>query len=241
MSYRNSGRKPDELRDVSLSTGVNPYAEGSCQISWGHTKVLCTASVQANVPRWLKGQGKGWLTAEYGMLPRATGERVDREAVKGKQGGRTVEIQRLIGRSLRSVCDLAVLDGFTLYIDCDVLVADGGTRVASITGAYVAAALAVQDMMAKGQIARNPFVSEVAAVSCGLSEQGAILDMDYGEDSTTIADGNFVMDGRGNWIELQMTAEQRPLGHIERDTMMVLAEKGISELIALQRAALAAV
>lgn len=241
MSYRTSGRAADTLRDISLTTGVNPYAEGSCMVQWGHTRVLCTASLTEGVPRWLRGKGQGWLTAEYGMLPRATGERTDREAVKGKQGGRTIEIQRLIGRSLRAVCDLSLLNGYTLYLDCDVLVADGGTRVASITGSYVAAQLALRDILAKGKIAGNPLRSEVAAVSCGLGEHGLLLDMDYGEDSTTLADGNFVVDGQGNWIEVQITAEQRPLHATERDGMMALAEQGLREIVALQRAVLAAV
>lgn len=240
MTYRTSGRTASDLRDISLTTGVNPYAEGSCLVQWGHTRVLCTASVTDGVPRWLRGKNQGWLTAEYGMLPRATGDRTDREAVKGKQGGRTVEIQRLIGRSLRSVCDLDKLNGFTLYVDCDVLVADGGTRVASITGAYVAAALAMNGLVRQGKLASSPLVSEVAAVSCGLGEHGALLDLDYGEDSTALADGNFVMDGRGNWIEMQVTAEQRPITAAERDAMMVLAEAGLRDIVALQRQTLAA-
>lgn len=233
---RPDGRALNALRDIQITTGVNPHAEGSCEITYGQTKVLCTASLTPGVPRWLKGQGKGWMTAEYGMLPRATGTRKDREAVKGKQEGRTVEIQRLIGRSLRAVCDLSALDGYTLYLDCDVLVADGGTRTASITGAYIAAAIAIKRLQAAGSLKRSPFSQPIAAVSCGVTPAGVVLDMDYAEDSTTHADGNFVATADGHWIEMQITAEQRPITNEEHVEMLRLAQLGIAELIQLQMA-----
>jgi ribonuclease PH len=235
---RGDGRAAGQLREVTLTSGANPYAEGSCLIKWGKTEVLCTASVQTGVPRWLKGQGKGWLTAEYGMLPRATHDRKDREAVRGKQEGRTVEIQRLIGRSLRAVTDLTALDGFTIYVDCDVLVADGGTRVASISGAYVAVALAVEAMLKKGQVKRNPLGAAVAAVSAGVTSNGVVVDMDYAEDSSTLADGNFVMASDGAWIEVQVSAEQRPVTADEMMELQRLAKDGIADVFALQQALL---
>jgi ribonuclease PH len=236
-------RQPDALREVKITTGVNPHAEGSCLVHFGNTQVLCTASVQDKVPAWLRGKGQGWLTAEYGMLPRATHDRKDREANKGKQEGRTVEIQRLIGRSLRAVTDLKALDGFTLWLDCDVLVADGGTRTAAITGSYIAAALAVQHLQSQRLLKHNGPVlrDQVAAVSCGLTPAGVVLDMDYHEDSNTLADGNFVMAGCGHWVEVQLSAEQRPITAQELATMQQLAQKGLSELFALQRQILAAV
>lgn len=235
---RPDGRHPQELREIQITTGCNPYAEGSCLIKFGRTEVICTASLQTKVPQWLKGKGQGWLTAEYGMLPRATGERKDREATRGKQEGRTVEIQRLIGRSLRSVCNLANMDGLTLWLDCDVLVADGGTRTAAITGSYIAAALALREgeskRLLKGPVLREP----LAAISCGLTEQGAILDMDYAEDSQTLADANFVMTASGLWVEVQVTAEQRPLHDDEITSMKAYAATGIRQLIDLQQQAL---
>jgi len=235
---RTDNRQPDELRDVRITTGCNPYAEGSCLIQFGRTEVICTASVQTKVPQWLKGKGQGWLTAEYGMLPRATGERKDREATRGKQDGRTVEIQRLIGRSLRSICTLSHMDGLTLWLDCDVLVADGGTRTAAITGSYIAAALALRECAAKNLL-KGPVLREpVAAISCGLTEQGVILDMDYAEDSQTLADANFVMAANGDWIEVQVSAEQRPVKDAEIATMKAYAAKGILQLIELQQQAL---
>lgn len=236
---RGDGRAQGQLREVTMTSGASPYAEGSCLIKWGNTHVLCTASVQTGVPRWLKGQGKGWLTAEYGMLPRATHDRKDREAVRGKQEGRTVEIQRLIGRSLRAVTDLAALDGFTVYVDCDVLVADGGTRVASISGAYVAVALAVQNMLKNRQIKRSPLRAAVAAVSAGVTENGPVLDMDYAEDSSTLADGNFVMASTGEWIEVQVSAEQRPVTNDEMATLQTLAREGLQSVFELQASLLA--
>jgi ribonuclease PH len=239
---RHAGRAANALRPIQITTGVNPHAEGSCLIKFGLTEVLCTASVQDKVPAWLRGKGQGWLTAEYGMLPRATGERKDREATKGKQEGRTVEIQRLIGRSLRAVTDLKALDGFTLWLDCDVLVADGGTRTAAITGAYLAAALAIQDLTARRALKNQAPVlrDQVAAISCGLTPQGVVLDMDYEEDSTTLADGNFVMAGAGHWVEMQVGAEQRPITANELSTMQQMAQQGITELLALQRQVLEA-
>lgn len=238
---RAQNRAFDALREISITTGVNPHAEGSCIVKFGLTEVLVTASVQDKVPQWLRGKGQGWLTAEYGMLPRATGDRKDREASKGKQEGRTVEIQRLIGRALRAVTDLKALDGHTLWLDCDVLVADGGTRTAAITGAYIAAALAVQDLKSRNVLKTSAPVlrDQVAAVSCGLTPQGAVLDMDYAEDSTTLADGNFVMSGAGQWIELQVSGEQRPITAAEMLSLQQLAQKGITELLALQRQVLA--
>ena len=234
-TFRHDGRGAAMLRDISLTTQVNPYAEGSCLAKYGNTEVLCTASVQNSVPRWLKGQGKGWLTAEYGMLPRATHERKDREVTKGKPEGRTVEIQRLIGRSLRSIVDLKALDGYTIWLDCDVMVADGGTRTAAITGAYVALALAIEKMMESGQIKRNPITAQVAAVSCGVLESGVVLDMDYVEDSGTIADGNFVLSSAEQWVELQISAEARPIKAAEMLAMQELALVGCKQLMLLQQ------
>lgn len=236
---RTNNRKANELRDVSLTTGFNPHAEGSCLIKFGLTEVLCTASVQERVPQWLKGKGQGWITAEYGMLPRATQERKDREASKGKQEGRTLEIQRLIGRSLRSVCDLKYLDGFTIWLDCDVLVADGGTRTAAITGAYVALSLALTELSRTHRVKNKVLMDQVAAISCGLHESGVILDMDYLEDSSTQADANFVMAGNGHWIELQMSAEKIPVQQKDFLRMQEFAAAGILELMELQRQALA--
>lgn len=232
---RPDGRALDALREISLTTHVNPYAEGSCLAKFGNTEVLCTASVQMMVPRWLKGQGKGWITAEYGMLPRATHERKDREAVKGKQEGRTVEIQRLIGRSLRSVVDLSAMDGITLWIDCDVMVADGGTRTAAITGGYVAMALALRELERKGLVKRNPIQAQVAAISCGVTGTGVVLDMDYSEDAATLADGNFVLSGGDQWVELQISAEQRPVTPTEMLELQRLALHGCKQLMALQQ------
>jgi len=233
-----NGRDNKALRDISLTCHVNPHAEGSCLIKCGRTEVLCTATLQDGVPRWLKGQGRGWITAEYGMLPRATHDRKDREAVKGKQEGRTIEIQRLIGRSLRASCDLALLNNYTLWIDCDVLVADGGTRTAAITGGFVALALAVGEGMAQGKIKANPLKQYIAAASCGITPSGVVLDMDYAEDSMCDIDGNFVMTGAGEWLELQLTGEKRAIKPAEFAEMMLLAEKGIRELFELQRKAI---
>lgn len=239
---RADNRTPHQLREVSITTGVNPHAEGSCLIRFGRTEVLVTASVQNKVPQWLRGKGQGWLTAEYGMLPRATEERKDREATKGKQEGRTLEIQRLIGRSLRSVCDLTVLDGYTLWLDCDVLVADGGTRTAAITGAWVAVRLAEAHLRSKNLLKNSrPFLTQqLAAMSCGIHKGNAVLDMDYMEDSTTEADANFVMTADGGWVEVQISAEKRPLRSAELSQMQALAEAGLKELFELQLAAVQA-
>lgn len=235
---RLNNRPDDQLREISLTTGVNPHAEGSCLIKFGMTEVLCTASVQEKVPQWLKNKGQGWITAEYGMLPRATADRKDREATRGKQEGRTLEIQRLIGRSLRSVCDLKAMDGLTVWLDCDVIVADGGTRTAAITGAYVALAIALKDLERKKRLKGVVLRDQVAAVSCGLQPSGVVLDMDYLEDSNTLADANFVMAGNGHWIELQMSAEQQPVKAADFARMQDLASRGIMELLALQKRAL---
>ena len=235
QSSRPDGRACDAMREISMTVGTNPYAEGSCLVKFGQTEVLCTASLMDGVPRWLKGSKSGWLTAEYGMLPRSTADRKDREAVKGKQEGRTVEIQRLIGRSLRSVTDLKALDGLTMWLDCDVLVADGGTRTAAITGAWVAAALAAKGAFASGRVKRDPFPTPLAAISCGVTQAGVVLDMDYAEDSATFADGNFALNGTGEWVELQISAEKRPVSAIEMAEMQRLALLGAQQLIDLQK------
>ncbi|WP_312134488.1 ribonuclease PH [Brevundimonas sp.] len=237
---RPSERTPDQLRHVTLETGVTRYAEGSCMVSFGHTKVLVTASVDEKVPGWMRNSGKGWVTAEYGMLPRATHTRGRREAAAGKQSGRTQEIQRLIGRSLRAVVDLEKLGERQIVIDCDVIQADGGTRTASITGAYVALAIAVKGLVDKGVLSENPIVDQVAAVSCGIYNDVAVLDLDYDEDSTAEADSNYVLTGDGNIVEIQATGEKRGFSRGEFDQLFALAEKGCAELFALQKAAVAA-
>jgi len=235
---RPSGRAPDQLRTIILETGVSRHAEGSCLAKFGDTHVLCTASVEERVPPFLRGTGKGWVTAEYGMLPRSTHTRTDREAAKGKQSGRTHEIQRLIGRSLRSVTDLAAMGEIQVKIDCDVLQADGGTRTASITGAYVALHLAFQRLVHLEILKKIPLTDHVAAVSCGLYEGHAVLDLDYPEDSNAQADSNFVMTGSGGIVEIQGTAEERPFTRAQFLELMALAEKGIGELVAAQKTAL---
>ncbi|GAA0381913.1 ribonuclease PH [Brevundimonas terrae] len=237
---RPSERTPDQLRHVTLETGITRYAEGSCMVSFGHTKVLVTASVDEKVPGWMRNSGKGWVTAEYGMLPRATHTRGRREAAAGKQSGRTQEIQRLIGRSLRAVVDLEKLGERQIVIDCDVIQADGGTRTASITGAYVALAIAVKGLVDKGVISENPIVDQVAAVSCGIFNDVAVLDLDYDEDSTAEADSNYVLTGDGNIVEIQATGEKRGFSRGEFDQLFALAEKGCTELFELQKAAVAA-
>ncbi|MCC7260099.1 MAG: ribonuclease PH [Alphaproteobacteria bacterium] len=235
---RPSGRHSDALRPITLTTGVSPYAEGSCLIECGNTKVLCTATVENRVPPFLRGKNSGWVTAEYGMLPRSTHSRMDREAARGKQSGRTQEIQRLIGRSLRSVTDLALLGERQILIDCDVLQADGGTRTAAINGGYVALRMALEKLVADRQLAQLPLSGHVAAVSCGIVGPGAVLDLDYIEDSSAHADVNFVMDDRGRIIEIQGTAEQAPFTEEQFAQMFALARKGIAELVEFQRAAL---
>ncbi|MHA1113127.1 MAG: ribonuclease PH [Alphaproteobacteria bacterium] len=235
---RPSGRAPDELRSVQLETGFTRYAEGSCMARFGDTHVLCNASVEDRVPPFLRNTGKGWVTAEYGMLPRSTHERTNREAARGKQSGRTLEIQRLIGRSLRAVTDLERLGECQIRIDCDVIQADGGTRTASITGAYVALHLALQGMVEAGKIDALPLTDQVAAISCGLYRGTPVLDLDYAEDSTAQADANFVLTASGGVVEIQGTAEEKPFSRAEFDALMELAETGVVELATLQRAAL---
>ena len=235
---RPSGRQPDELRAVSLQPGFNKHAEGSCLARFGDTHVLCTASVETRVPPWLRNSGRGWVTAEYGMLPRSTGSRTGREAARGKQGGRTHEIQRLIGRSLRAVTDLTQLGERQITLDCDVLQADGGTRTAAITGAYVALHQAFAGMVAAGEIERIPLSDQIAAVSCGIYRGTAVLDLDYDEDSEADTDANFVLTGSGGIVEIQGTAEGEPFSEMQFEEMMALAKLGISRLTALQREAL---
>jgi ribonuclease PH len=233
-------RAADALRPVHITRGFTRHAEGSVLVEFGQTRVLCTASVEDKVPGFLRGRGQGWLTAEYGMLPRATHTRSDREAARGKQSGRTQEIQRLIGRSLRSVFDLDALGERTLTLDCDVLQADGGTRTASITGAYVAAHDAVATLIASGALAASPARDFVAAISVGLKDGVALLDLDYAEDSTCDTDMNVVMTGAGGIVEVQGTAEGEPFTRAQMDRLIDLAGHGIAQLIAAQRLALAA-
>ncbi|MEX1250793.1 MAG: ribonuclease PH [Hyphomonas sp.] len=235
---RPSGRAFDELRTISLETGVTRYAEGSCLAKFGNTHVLCTASWEKGVPGWMKGKGAGWVTGEYGMLPRATHTRGRREAAQGKQSGRTQEIQRLIGRSMRSVIDLAALGENTITIDCDVVQADGGTRTASITGGFVALAIACRYLLTEGVIKASPVQKQAAAISVGLFQNHPVLDVDYPEDSTGEADMNVVMSSDGGFIEVQGTGEARPMTRPEVEAMIVLAQKGCNELFAVQRAAI---
>ncbi|WP_038036028.1 ribonuclease PH [Thermopetrobacter sp. TC1] len=237
---RPSGRKNDEMRPVTIETGVSRHAEGSCLISVGHTRVLCTASLQEGVPSWMKGLGRGWVTAEYGMLPRATGERMRREAKSGGQSGRTQEIQRLIGRSLRAVVDLDALGENQIVIDCDVLQADGGTRCASITGGFVALRQCIDWMLAREMITQDPIRDHVAAVSCGIWGGEVILDLEYIEDSEAETDANFVITGSGGLVEIQATAEEVPFSEDQFMEMLALARKGIGELVEIQKAALEA-
>lgn len=238
---RPSGRAADQLRPIRITRNYTRHAEGSVLVEFGDTKVICTASVEAGVPRFLKGQGQGWLTAEYGMLPRATGERNPREASRGKQGGRTLEIQRLIGRSLRAALDMTKLGDNTLYLDCDVIQADGGTRTASITGAMVALVDALAVLKKRGAIkaSHNPLKQMVAAVSVGMYQGEPVLDLDYPEDSAAETDLNVVMTEAGGFIEIQGTAEAAPFQPEQLTAMLALAEKGVRELFELQRAALA--
>ncbi len=237
---RPSGRAPDRLRSVSFELNVSKHAEGSCLIKFGDTHVLCTASVEDKTASFKKGSGEGWITAEYGMLPRATGTRTDREAARGKQTGRTQEIQRLIGRALRAAIDLKKLGEMTIRLDCDVLQADGGTRTASVTGAYVALHLAVRHLQTIRAVKESPLIDSVAAISCGLYKGKPVLDLDYAEDSTAEADANFVITGRGGLVEVQGTAEGRPFSDEEFLELMRLARKGCGELTSLQRKALLA-
>ena len=239
QSVRPSGRQPDELRTIKIERNYTAHAEGSVLISCGDTKVLCNASVEDRIPRFLKGKGQGWITAEYGMLPRSTGSRMGREAARGKQSGRTQEIQRLIGRSLRAAVDLKKLGENSITIDCDVIQADGGTRTASITGAYVALADAINHMLEKGMIKENPIARQIASVSVGIYNGMPVLDLDYPEDSSAETDMNVIMDVDGNFIEVQGTAEGAPFSPDEMAAMIALAQKGIGELVEHQNSALA--
>lgn len=236
---RPSGRSVDEMRTVSIDVGVTKHAEGSCLIKCGDTHVLCTASLEARVPPFLKNSGLGWVTAEYGMLPRSTGSRMRREAAVGKQGGRTVEIQRLIGRSLRAGVDRVALGERQITVDCDVIQADGGTRCAAITGGWVALRLAVNKLMKAGDIITDPLVDHVAAVSCGIYGGQPVVDLDYPEDSEAGVDGNFVMTGSGRLIEVQLSAEGATFSRGEMTTLLDLADMGVAGLVAAQKAAVA--
>ena len=235
---RPSGRKHNEKRPVSAEIGFSKYAEGSCLIRFGDTHVLCTATVEERVPPFLRGQGIGWITAEYGMLPRSTHTRTDREAARGKQSGRTLEIQRLIGRSLRAVTDTKALGERQVRIDCDVIQADGGTRTAAITGGYIALYLALENLVSKQVLHRVPLSDQVAAISCGIYKGYPVLDLDYSEDSSAEADCNFVLTGAGGIIEIQATAEKEPFSSSVFDELTDLATRGIAELVRLQKTVL---
>lgn len=235
---RPSGRAPNRLREISLQPGYSKYAEGSCLARFGDTHVLCTATVEQRLPSWLRDSGRGWVTAEYGMLPRATTSRTDREAARGRQTGRTLEIQRLIGRSLRAVTDLAAIADMQIRVDCDVLQADGGTRTAAITGAYVALYQAFRRLTELGLLETVPLTDQVAAVSCGLYKGAAVLDLDYEEDSNAEADANFVLTGRGGIVEIQGTAEHDPFSEAQFLELLALAKGGTADLVRHQREAL---
>jgi ribonuclease PH len=235
---RPSGRAPDALRSVRLDVNVSKYAEGSCLAVFGDTQVLCLATVEDKVPPFLRNSGRGWITAEYGMLPRATNERTEREAAKGKQSGRTLEIQRLIGRSLRAVIDLGGFGERQIRLDCDVLQADGGTRTAAITGSFVALHIALGHMRKLGVMPAIPLKDHVAAISCGIFQGVPVLDLDYAEDSNADADANFVLTGAGHIVEIQGTAEKKPFDQAEFDQLFQLARKGIGQLVELQRQAI---
>jgi ribonuclease PH len=234
---RPSRRQPDELRPVTLDRGVVKYAEGSCFVKFGDTHVLVTATLEDRIPFWLKGQQRGWITAEYGMLPRATHERTRREASSGKQGGRTLEIQRLIGRSLRAVVDLSALGERQITVDCDVIQADGGTRTAAITGGWVALADCLTWMKSRDMLRTDPMRDHVAAISCGISAGTPVLDLDYAEDSAADTDANFVMTGNGGIVEVQGTAEKTPFSEAELLSLLALARKGVGKLVELQKLA----
>jgi ribonuclease PH len=237
---RRDGRAPDELREIVITPGFVRTASGSCLIEAGGTRVICTASVDEDVPRWMAGQGRGWATAEYGMLPASTGDRKQRDISKGRADGRTVEIQRLIGRSLRGVIDFKALGERTVWIDCDVLEADGGTRCAAITGGYVALELAMRGLVSEGKLPGVPLNGSVAAVSCGVVDGRALLDLDYSEDSTAEVDANVVMTGDGGLVEVQATAERTPLSRASLDELLALAAAGIERLRAAQDQAVGA-
>lgn len=232
---RPSGRVADELREISITRGYTKHAEGSVLVEFGDTKVICTASLERSVPRWLKGMGQGWVTAEYGMLPRATGDRCQREAARGRQGGRTLEIQRLIGRSLRAVVNLKALGDNTITIDCDVIQADGGTRTASITGGCVALVDCIRHMQRNKLIRNDPFRQLIASISVGLYNGNPVLDLDYPEDSNAETDMNVVMTEKGGFIEIQGTAEGEPFDQAQMDAMLLLAKQGIGQILAIQR------
>jgi ribonuclease PH len=236
---RPSGRQPEQMRDIKITRQFTKHAEGSVLVEFGDTKVICTASVSTGVPRFMRGQGKGWVTAEYGMLPRSTGSRMDREAARGKQGGRTVEIQRLIGRSLRAGIDMDLLGEHTVTVDCDVIQADGGTRTASITGACVALADAFNTMIARGMIKKSPMKAMVAAISVGIYQGVPVTDLDYPEDSNAETDMNVIMTEAGGFIEVQGTAEGEPYTETELNAMLALAKQSIKQLCEIQKAALA--
>ncbi len=234
---RASGRANDQLRAVSLEAGISPHAEGSCVARFGNTHVLCTASLDERVPPWLRGLGRGWVTAEYGMLPRSTGERMRREAAAGRQSGRTQEIQRLIGRSLRAVVDLKALGERQIIIDCDVIQADGGTRTAAITGAWVALRQCISWMRQRSMLSEDPLKDHVAAISCGIVGGEPVLDLDYGEDSGAETDANFVITGAGGLVEIQGTAEKEPFSETQFLELLALARQGVATLVDLQRMA----
>ncbi len=235
---RPSGRNNNQMRELSITSHVNKHAEGSCLVKCGDTHVLCTASVEMKVPAWMKGMHSGWITAEYGMLPRANAQRIDREAIKGKQDGRTHEIQRLIGRSLRAVVDLHQMQGITIKLDCDVLQADGGTRTASITGAWVALRQAINKLLAEKKLERDPLLGQVAAISCGIVQNTPVLDLDYLEDSNAGTDANFVMNNRGELLEVQGTAEGAPFTADQLMTLVKMAADIMPDIMKKQQEAL---
>ena len=237
---RPSGRSADQMRTISIETDVNKYAEGSCLIGFGDTRVLVTATVEDSVPGWMRNTGKGWITAEYGMLPRSTDQRMAREAARGKQSGRTQEIQRLIGRSLRAVVDLGRLPEVHVKVDCDVIQADGGTRTASISGAYVALQLAFRHLERIGMLKQSPLTGQLAAISCGICQGTPLLDLDYAEDSAAETDANFVMVADGGIVEIQATAEETPFAQTEFMSLLALAKKGVADIVEAQKRALAA-
>ena len=237
---RPSGRSADQMRAISIETDVNKYAEGSCLIGFGDTRVLVTATVEDSVPGWMRNTGKGWITAEYGMLPRSTDQRMAREAARGKQSGRTQEIQRLIGRSLRAVVDLGRLPEVQVKVDCDVIQADGGTRTASISGAYVSLQLAFRHLERIGMLKQSPLTGQLAAISCGICQGTPLLDLDYAEDSAAETDANFVMVADGGIVEIQATAEETPFAQTEFMSLLALAKKGVADIVEAQNRALAA-
>jgi ribonuclease PH len=238
MFKRPSNRNFNELRNISLEASFSPYAEGSCFAKFGNTHVLCTASVESKLPLWIRNSGKGWITAEYGMLPRSTHSRMDREVTKGKPSGRTQEIQRLIGRSLRSVVNLGKLAEFQIKVDCDVIQADGGTRTASITGAWVALYQAINFLLKSGKLSENPIIDQVAAISCGICENQELIDLDYEEDSSAETDGNFIMTLNNRIVEIQTTAEEKPFNKEQFQKLLNLAEIGTKNIFKIQKEAL---